>query len=233
MAMCAASVAACGGERPTDTQAEDTGEPAEANQAPIAVDDSAVTRTEQIVEIDVTDNDSDPNRGDRLIVAEITQPAHGFVRILGGEKRVSYQSAADFVGVDQFTYTVSDELGLTDTANVAVNVQALPTIVITAPVEGSRVEGPTVTVSFEVDGCPITRPSANPDGCHLHRYLDGAGYSDETSSLGHYDPTPFQISPLADGDHQFTLVLAVNDGSDQAMEPRVEAIVNFRVGPPE
>jgi hypothetical protein len=170
-----------GGGGGADSGPDDAGpeDAAPENHPPVAVDDSAETRTEDTVEIRLIENDTDPD-GDDLIISEVVQPENGFVQIMAGDLRVEYTSLADFVGVDEFTYTVSDQVGGTDQGSVAVNVEEVPvlTLDITSPEDAAIVEGPDITVSFEITGCAVTRPSSDPEGCHLHRYIDGAPYED-------------------------------------------------------
>ncbi len=204
------------------------------NQPPVAVDDAAEALTDRTVEIDVTDNDSDPEGG-ALTVSEIVQPADGLVAILPGEMRVEYTSVAGFVGIDSFEYTVSDEAGATDQATVTVNVEEVPilTLIITDPEEDDVVDGPDVEITFEITGCNVSRPAADSGGCHVHRYLDGAGYEEDgENALGWYSSAPFTITPLAPGPHEFRLELITNIGTDDPVDPAVSDTVNFVVSDP-
>jgi uncharacterized repeat protein (TIGR01451 family) len=90
-----------------------------ANDPPVAVDDSDTTPADTPVTIDVLNNDSDID-GDTLTVASVTQGTHGSVTNNGGD--VTYTPAAGFSGTDSFTYTISDGKGGTDTATVTVTV---------------------------------------------------------------------------------------------------------------
>ncbi len=220
-----------GGKDDVDTQ-DTSGEEEEVNEAPVAVDDAASVFTNQSITIDLTRNDDDPNQVDSLFVSEIVQPANGLVEIESDDD-VVYTSLNDYIGIDSFTYTVSDEGGLTDEANVTVNVQEAPTLVITGPEEASTVTGPDVAVTFEVVGCAVSSPSADEDGCHVHKYLNGAQYSDpDGSGFGHYSADSFSITPLAAGTHEFELVLIKNDGSDQPYLPQIDDSVSFLVEDP-
>lgn len=66
----------------------------------------------------------------------LTQPTHGQVVIATGEKQITYSPAEGFQGVDNFTYTVQDMYGNTDTALVAIVVRA-KNDTATAPQVGS------------------------------------------------------------------------------------------------
>ena len=93
----------------------------EPNLMPVAEDDDAVTNEHTPVVIPVLDNDYDPDVGDSLAVESVTQGTHGYVDIID-ELHVQYSPAPGFNGIDEFTYSVSDGRGGTDTANVEVTV---------------------------------------------------------------------------------------------------------------
>jgi len=90
-----------------------------ANDPPVAVDDSDTTPADTPVTIDVLDNDSDTD-GDTLTVDSVTQGTNGSVTNNGDD--VIYTPDPYFNGIDSFTYTISDGNGGTDTATVTVTV---------------------------------------------------------------------------------------------------------------
>ena len=90
------------------------------DDAPIAVDDSAITSPNVAVIIDVLGNDEDPD-GDSLTVTSVTQPTSGLV-VMNADETLSYTPASNFNGSDSFSYTVADGQGSTDTATVTVTV---------------------------------------------------------------------------------------------------------------
>jgi len=95
---------------------------ATANQPPVAVDDAATTATGVPVPVAVLANDSDPD-GDPLTITTTTPPAFGTILVAGGT--ITYTpSTAGIIGVDTFTYTISDGRGGTATATVRVTVTA-------------------------------------------------------------------------------------------------------------
>ncbi len=90
------------------------------NDAPDAVNDSAtVAEDSSNNPINVLVNDTDVD-GNTLSVTAVTQGANGTVTFTA--TGVSYSPAANFVGSDSFTYTISDGNGGTDTATVSVTV---------------------------------------------------------------------------------------------------------------
>lgn len=97
-----------------------SGKPPVTNNPPVANDDSVSTAQRVPVTIAVLANDTDVD-GDRLTIVVFTQPEHGTVTKNGD--RLIYTPSRRFTGRDEFTYTLSDGHGGTDTATVFVNVQ--------------------------------------------------------------------------------------------------------------
>jgi hypothetical protein len=106
------------------------------NLMPVAKDDAADTNEHTPVVIDVLDNDYDPDVGDTLTVDSVTQGTNGDVAIID-DYHVAYSPDPGFNGIDDFTYTVSDGNGGTDTANVRVTVRET-----SAGINVTIVEGP-------------------------------------------------------------------------------------------
>jgi parallel beta-helix repeat protein len=97
------------------------------NQEPTAQADSAETVVATSVTINVLANDTDPD-GDPLSILSFTQPSHGAVTQVSGSLR--YAPANGYLGLDSFTYTISDGRGGTSTTTVSLDVrQPLPTSV--------------------------------------------------------------------------------------------------------
>ena len=101
------------------------------NDPPVAKDDTVVIREDTPAQkIDVLANDTDiDNEGrnlhlDRLTVTAVTQGKNGSVTI-NPNGTLSYNPKANFYGSDEFTYTVRDNKGDTDTAKVDVTVNML------------------------------------------------------------------------------------------------------------
>ena len=102
---------------------------AAGNQPPVATPDSSNSPTLATVTIDVLANDTDPNAGQCLRIASVTNPANGSVQ-------VNYNSCVDprhrdlhpepdlrAPCSDSFQYTVTDQNGGTATATVSVSQQ--------------------------------------------------------------------------------------------------------------
>lgn len=113
-------LAALQARAPTPTA---TAPPPSANTAPVAVNDKAAVAEDASITIDVRANDTDAE-GDSLAVSAVTAPSHGTaVLVTSGDdaQKVTYKPAANFAGVDSFTYTVGDGHA-TSTAAVTVTV---------------------------------------------------------------------------------------------------------------
>ena len=108
------------------------------NDPPIARDDGSPVPLQVFpgtgaASLSVLVNDSlGPDSDETLSIVDVTQPAHGIVSIAGGGWGLFYEAIGAYTGPDQFTYTVSDDLGLTDTATVRVIVTTDPTPPIAA-----------------------------------------------------------------------------------------------------
>jgi len=91
----------------------------QVNDPPAAADDSATVDEDGSVLVDVLLNDTDVD-GDTLTIAGVGPAAHGVVAREAGGLR--YTPAADYNGVDTFSYTVEDGNGGTATATVHLTV---------------------------------------------------------------------------------------------------------------
>ena len=96
----------------------------QANDPPVAVDDSTTTAEDTAIVIRVLDNDSDMD-GDSLSVIEVSTPSNGSVAVTGAGTTVTYTPNANFHGSDLFTYKVSDGKVVTDAATVTVIVTSV------------------------------------------------------------------------------------------------------------
>lgn len=134
-----------------------------ANSRPQAQNDSATTAKNTAISIAVLGNDTDPNAGTTLAISEVGGPLNGTARIEGNS--IVYTPNTNFVGTDQFSYTVTDG-ALASSATVSVEVTAeppQPTSTATVP-PGST---PTATVP------PGSTPTATsvPGGAAHKVYL--------------------------------------------------------------
>ncbi|MFQ5648304.1 MAG: tandem-95 repeat protein [bacterium] len=105
------------------------------NGRPTAVNDAATTLEDTPVAVDVAANDTDPEGNiDVTTVAIATPPSSGSVQVDPATGGVTYSPPAEFSGVVTFTYTISDDQGLTSEPAL---ISILVTDVNDLPVAGS------------------------------------------------------------------------------------------------
>lgn len=125
------------------------------NQPPTANNDTAGTQIGDPVVIDVVGNDSDPEGELDVATTNVTQnPANG-TATCDDAGQCTYVPNANFVGSDQFTYEVCDNLGQCDTAIVTVTVTNAPPVATDDAAttdEGSSVSIPVLTNDSDPDG---------------------------------------------------------------------------------
>ena len=93
-------------------------------EPPTAVNDTAMTAEDTRVNIDVLDNDTDPDtERARLRVSVLTQPLNGTARAQS-DQTITYTPKLNFAGRDPFTYRLSDG-SLSDDGSVTVTVEAV------------------------------------------------------------------------------------------------------------
>jgi hypothetical protein len=189
------------------------------NRPPVAGNDSAETFAGVMVEIDVQDNDGDPD-GDDIDVTDVTAGAHGTTTIQLGKVRYTPNDAV-YIGEDTFTYSIDDDNGGTDEGTVTVTIVEPPTIVILSPADNAVISGTdTMTVTFMVTGCAFQSPSSGGE-CHAHKFLDGNPHAPPATGIGIYTVAPFDVSQMTVGAHVFRLSLAKNDGTDDLWIPEI------------
>ena len=91
------------------------------NDAPVAVDDTALTSVDVTSMIDLLSNDTDADPSDVLVIDSITQPSNGTV-VDNGDGTVNYTPSNGFSGSDSFSYSVTDGNGEFASADVQVAV---------------------------------------------------------------------------------------------------------------
>lgn len=112
------------GTSPPELVIETTG--ASGNQAPVAQNDNYSTTQGLLLVMIVTENDSDPDGSIvPLTVAIQSSTSNGELEVNPNSGLVTYRPEIDFVGTDEFTYTVEDDQGTaSNTASVTINVTA-------------------------------------------------------------------------------------------------------------
>ncbi len=94
------------------------------NDPPSANDDNiSVLEDTPVENINVLANDVEVDN-EPIIISSVTQSEHGLI-LINTDNTLSYTPNANFYGTDDFTYTISDREGQTDTAVVNVTVEPL------------------------------------------------------------------------------------------------------------
>ena len=184
-----------------------------ANDAPVAVGDSATTAEDMPVSIALLGNDTDAE-DDTLAVSSVTQPSNGTVSV-DANGVATYTPNPDFNGTDSFTYTLSDGEGGTDTATVSLTVTPVN--------DGPETVNPLPAQSGS-DGNPIspldtTFAFSDPDGDTLS--YSATGLPDGLSidpDTGVISGTPDSDASVGgpDGDGVYTVTVTATDTAGES-----------------
>ena len=208
------------------------------NERPSARDDRVSAAEDRRTRFEVLANDDDPDRGDRLRVAEVGTPEHGQARVVDAGAAVQYAPDPNYHGPDRFTYVVADAGGLADTATVEVTVTPVndaPEATddqATTP-EDQAVEIPVLDNDMDLDGDRLRVRSVSPaehgtaevaaDGANVS-YTPNANYH----GLDRFTYVVADPDGLADTATVEVTVTPVNDApeaaDDQATTPEDQAI---------
>lgn len=130
------------------------------NRNPIANNDASITTGGPVV-VNVLANDSDPD-GDPLSIVNVTTPVNGGSAVINGNA-ITYTPSTGFVGIDRFSYTISDGRGGSATAMVTITVGAAPNQppiaaadTYTMPVSAGTLVMPVLINDSDPDGDPLT-----------------------------------------------------------------------------
>jgi len=88
-----------------------------SSTAPIAYDDSVTNIVNNDIDINVLINDDYSNKINTLTY---TQPSHGTTS-LNADRSINYIPSKDYVGADSFSYYITNEYGVSNTATVSIN----------------------------------------------------------------------------------------------------------------
>ena len=135
-------------------------------EGPEAGDDEAETPEDTPTVIDVLSNDRDPD-GDQLRIASVGAAEHGTTAVVSDG--IQYAPELNWHGTDRFTYTVSDESGVTATATVTMTVLPVNDPPEAVDDEAETLEDEAVVVDVlvndtDADGDPIRVVSVGPAG---------------------------------------------------------------------
>lgn len=176
------------------------------NDAPTAGNDTkSVSNDGSTHEVDVLVNDADgPGETQAVTITAVTQGSSGGTVTIGSNaSKIQYKPAASFTGSETFTYTITDQGGLTKTATVTMTVTAATStgvisgiVFFDADNDGVRdtgevgVPGVLVTLTSTSTGTNITRSAITKS--------DGT-YSFTALPAGTYKVTESQPSAMNDG----------------------------------
>ncbi len=128
-------------------------------------------------------------------------------------------SLGQFIFSVQSTVAAGDHIQIDD-VTITEPGAAVPTVTITAPVEGSTVYATSALIQFTVNNFIIGNPGTGIDG-HVHYYLDG-------NAMGMiYAVNPVPLTGLSVGNH--VVVLQLVDNSNTPLVPNRADTVNFVV----
>ncbi len=105
------------------------------NTGPVAVDDKVVGQQGQVLTINssiLIENDTDAD-GDPLTITAVAAGENGHVSLDNGS--ITFTADAGFHGITSFTYTTTDDRGMSDVASVEVTIEP------TSFIEGNAIDG--------------------------------------------------------------------------------------------
>ncbi|MGD8785827.1 MAG: Ig-like domain-containing protein, partial [Phycisphaerales bacterium] len=188
------------------------------NDPPIAKDDSATTKEDTPVVIDVLTNDTDID-GDQLGKVTIqTQSKNGSVTI-EADNKLSYTPKANFFGIDSFTYRVFDDGGKSDTARVNIKVEMVEDPPVASDVSVTTQEDKSVFIMLKGN---------DPDGDKLSFDVT------EEPSHGKLSGTKphLRYTPKANFNGSDSFTFKVNDGKATSEKATVSIKVIAENDPP-
>lgn len=196
------------------------------NDAPVAVDDSVnvpVNSTDN--PLNPLANDSDPDTGDTLTIVDVGVPDNGGSVVIGSPcaaNTLCYTPAADFTGIETFSYVVEDPLGAQDTATITVS--------------GTDTDGDGV-IDF-LDNCPNdvnagqedNDTDGQGDACDSDDDNDGMSDTFETThGLDPMNPADADQDPDGDGRTNLEEFLAGGDPNADDVGPEFEGAEDIAV----
>ena len=204
----------------------------DVNEPPTAEGDSADTREDSEVTIDVVDNDSDPeDERSALTLLVATPPRWGSLVVNasanpGDRPTITYTPRKDYNGADSFEYRLRDTGGLTDTALVAIDVIA----VNDAPTFASAPPTRSVSESAEAGdnvGAPVTATDVDENDTLTYSLFGANASSFEIDSNGQITVATGVTFDIATQE-TYTVTVDAYDGTDAAT---VEVTITLTAGP--
>jgi VCBS repeat-containing protein len=204
--------------------------------APEAVDDSYRTAIGAAFTVDASSgvlaNDSDAD-GDGITATLVTSPEHGTLA-LSSDGAFTYTPDSSYHGLDAFTYTTTDDTGLSDTATVTIAMNSLSAAAAdsyTVDEDGSLTidassgvlandsdgDGDSMTVtlittasngslSLNSDGSFVYTPAANFNGTDTFVYVANDGYENSVQTTVTITVAAIADAPAAADDSYSTAI---------------------------
>ena len=187
------------------------GELQPSNSNPVAANDTVnVEAGSAGVNIDVLANDSDAD-GDTLVIESLGPTSAGGTASIASTGGVDYTPPQDFVGAEQFTYTIVDGNGGSDTATVTVNVTSPSN---TPPVASD--DSATTNQDTPLTGIAVLDNDSDADGDSLSIVSATAAAANGGSVTISGGGTTLDYSPATGFSGTDTVDYTISDGSAQA-----------------
>ena len=172
--------------------------------ATVATDDHVEVVAGGSVIVPVLANDMAAGGGELQIIA-VSNPRHGVVNVLP-DQRIRYVPQSGFVGIDNFTYTVLDQQGVTASATVTVKVVTENTAPIAMDDSFSVVADTTTVLA-------VLANDSDPDGGTLQ--VVGFTMPSHGNLVFNSADKTFAYTPAAgyEGQDQFTYTIRDNRGA--------------------
>jgi len=208
-----------------------TGDITLINGLPVAVNDIAKTTPSTSIKIDVLVNDTDPDSGDVLTVIEGAIKTKNGTLVLNEDGTFTYTPNDDFLGIDSFTYMVTD--GFNTTSEAEVKITVAETIELPLPSEMPPAPGlDRLNTKIEISGCPaLANWVAKELGVGAKTLdIEVASSSASTGDIQPYDSYSklFEAAKIlrdADGTHIAALAKVVNEFASSTAPPTEEQMV--------
>jgi Ca2+-binding RTX toxin-like protein/subtilisin-like proprotein convertase family protein len=192
------------------------------NEAPNTSDDFAKTAEDKAININVFANDSDDKTdAGKIKITILTNPANGTV-VVNYDGTVTYNPSANWNGIDQFEYQLTDAGGLVSPkAKVVVNIDPANDAPIVTKTIGDQIFYSTKGINFKVDD--------------VFKEVDGESLT-YSASLSDNSPLPDWISfnpftlnfsgaaPTTEGN--FVIKLTAQDASGNTTSTNIKLIVD-------
>ncbi|MFC0172523.1 Ig-like domain-containing protein, partial [Vibrio comitans] len=194
------------------------------NDAPSAIDDTAIIEKDTPIVIDVLENDKDIDGDDiKLEEVSLVDPSQGIVEIVDG--KLKFTPAKDFTGEVKIIYVIKDEGGLESSADVVVTVvdtiaTVAPTVAIT---EDTNNDG-TIDRT-EIDDKVDVKVTV-PEGAQVGDTLKVSGQDDLTLTQDHLDNgVTYEYDRPADGQSLEVVATIVDQAGNESAEGSDSAVM--------